>query len=88
MKSVDVDSEMDEILKETQETNPEGEIPLIQGPLRFPMPKVAVQETLLNLLRQLLYSKNLCQSMVQVVTDRQTLQSFHLSHIPIQIYLR
>ena len=76
---MNIDSELDEILKEAQETIPEGDYISYTG-----TPKQAVQETLLPLLRQLLYSKKLWQSMLLVLVDKQTLQSFHLSQLPIQ----
>ena len=84
MKTVDVNREMDEILKETQEITPEGDHTSNTMNPKLTTRKLAVQETLLSLLRQLIYSRKLWQSMVQIVVDRQMLQSFHLSQIPIQ----
>ena len=84
IKTVDVNREMDEILKETQEITPEGDhTSNIMNP-KLTTRKLAVQETLLSLLMQFIYSRKLWQSMVQIVVDRQMLQSFHLSQIPIQ----
>ena len=80
MESVDVDSEIDEILKETQETNSEGEDTSDTG---IPNAQISSSGESPNL-EAITLPQNLWQSMVQVVVDRQTLQSFYLSQMPIQ----
>ena len=84
MESVNVDSEMDEILKEAQEVNSEGKDTSDKGAPKIPNAQTSGSGDSPNLIEAITLLQKLWQPMVQVVVDRQTLQLLHLSQIPIQ----